>query len=233
MIKLTRNLPTAELEAKVAERVNRFNQLLDEGNEPTNALLSAYRNPEVKEHLIAEANGKCIYCESKITHVYFGDIEHLKPKAIFPRERLDLSNLALACAKCNNAKSDYWDQHLPLLNPYEDDPDDHLIALGYLIARRPGKDRARITIEQLQLNRQALLERRKERIELLLPLADQFACAPEGPLKQLLKQELLRQAENNAEYAMVVRAFLKAACNLELDDNLIGFEIPVAEIAVK
>jgi hypothetical protein len=166
----------------------------------------------LKAHLVIEANGKCIYCESKVTHVYFGDIEHIRPKAKFPEERLDPENLGLACALCNNAKGEFWDEATPLLNPYADDPGEELIALGFLVTRRPGRNRARITVELLRLNRPALLERRKERIELLQPLADQFMEEPPGPIKDLLRGELCRQAGNDQEYAMIVRAYLKAAC---------------------
>lgn len=84
--------------------------------------MHSYRDPELKQHLVAEAHGKSVYCESKITHVYFGDIEHMKPKSVFPAERLDVSNLALACAVCNNAKGQFWDSTTPLLDPFIDEP---------------------------------------------------------------------------------------------------------------
>lgn len=217
MIKLSRNPLPVALEAQVAVRVQRLKEHLDNGEEVPKSLLDAYRNPAVKEHLVAEAYGKCVYCESKITHVYFGDVEHIKPKALFPAERLDISNLTLACALCNNAKGDYWDDHLPLLNPFTDDPSEELLCLGYLLARRPGSARARLTIERLQLNRQALLERRRERIELLQPLADQYAQAAPGPLKNLLEAELRRQAQSASEYTMIVRTYLAAACGIHVD----------------
>lgn len=105
----------------------------------------------------------------------------------------------------------------PLLNPYEDDPAAQFLALGYMVARRPGRDRARLSIEHLGLNRQALLERRKERIELLQALADQFSLAQEGPTKDLIRTELTRQARDDGEYAFVVRAYLEAACGLRFN----------------
>lgn len=217
MIKLSRKPLPVALETQVAARVERLKAHLNNGEEVPKSVLDAYRNPAVKEHLVAEAEGKCVYCESKITHVYFGDVEHIKPKALFPADRLDMSNLTLACAPCNNAKGDYWDDHLRLLNPFSDDPGEELLCLGYLLARRPGSDRARVTIERLQLNRQALLERRRERIELLQPLADQYAQAAPGPLKDLLEAELRRQAHCALEYTMIVRTYLAAACDMHVE----------------
>jgi 5-methylcytosine-specific restriction endonuclease McrA len=214
MIKVKRKPLEQDLENRLNARIAELQRCLDMGQEPAPSVLDSYRYAPLKQHLITEANGKCIYCESKVTHLYYGDIEHIKPKAVFPRERLNFENLALACALCNNAKSDYWDDTYPLLNPYVDSPSDEVIALGYLVARKPGKDRARITIEKLGLNRQALLERRRERIELIQPLADQYAAAPEGALKNLLRTELLRQAGVDSEYAMIVKAYLHAACDI-------------------
>jgi 5-methylcytosine-specific restriction endonuclease McrA len=214
MIKLARSHIPTELRTRIEQRAAHLRDLLEAGEVPPNALLDSYRDPELKAHLVAEAYGKCIYCESKITHVYFGDIEHIKPKSRFPAERLNPENLALACAVCNNAKGEYWEDDATLLNPYSDDPDQELLALGDFVARRPGRNRARLTIGQLKLNRQALLERRRERIELLQPLADQYMLEPAGPIKNLLRAELCEQAGGEGEYAFIVRAFLEAACGL-------------------
>ncbi|MNL74163.1 hypothetical protein D3C87_1997420 [compost metagenome] len=90
------------------------------------------------------------------------------------------------------------------------------MAFGYYLARRPGNMRAHITLDRINLNRTEMLERRKERIELLQPLVDQYAVAPAGPIKELLAQELRRQATDDAEYALVVRAYLEA-CGISED----------------
>jgi hypothetical protein len=103
---------------------------------------------------------------------------------------------------------------VPFLDPYKDNLDEELLALGYMIARRPGRDRARVTIEKLHLNRPALLERRKERVELLQSLADQYVQAAPGTIKDLLRTELCKQAADSAEYAFIVRSYLEAACNI-------------------
>ncbi|WP_373888199.1 HNH endonuclease [Massilia sp. Root351] len=152
-----------------------------------------------------------MYCESKITHLYFGDVEHIRPKSVFPRARLDVENLGLACAICNNNKGDYWDALYPVLDPYSDSTQDEIFALGHFVMHRPGRGRAKITIAHLDLNRAALLERRKERLELIQPLADQYADAPAGPLKDLLRSELRRQTSADTEYSLISRAFLSAA----------------------
>ncbi|MBM4032553.1 MAG: hypothetical protein FJ291_12315 [Planctomycetes bacterium] len=68
----------------------------------------------MKKALIAMQHGKCCFCESKITHITYGDVEHFRPKAGYrqqPDEQLrrpgyywlayEWSNLFLACELCN------------------------------------------------------------------------------------------------------------------------------------
>lgn len=141
----------------------------------------------------------------------------MKPKSEFPEERLDVTNLVLACALCNNAKGEFWDNGIPFLDPYADDPAGELLALGFFISHKPGRNRARLTISKLGLNRLALVERRKERVELLQALADQYVQAPEGPIKDLLRAELWQHADTSAEYAFIVRSYLKAACDFDCE----------------
>jgi len=75
---------------------------------------SIYGSPEVKEALREAQHDKCCFCESKITHVSPGDIEHFRPKAAVrqsPQTPLhrpgyywlayEWSNLYLACEQCN------------------------------------------------------------------------------------------------------------------------------------
>ena len=214
MIRLQRIPLGEELAAIVAERIARLQTLLAAGEPIPAGLANSYRDPPLKAILFQETCDKCAYCESKITHVYFGDVEHIIPKRNQPGISLTPSNLTVACAQCNNAKSDYHDAAWPLINPFEDNPDDEFLALGYHLTRRPGKHRARITIDVVKLNRMALLERRRERIQALEPLVDQYVAAPDGALKTLLRNELLKQASRDNEYCFVVKAYLHAACDL-------------------
>ncbi|NEO78061.1 RNA-guided endonuclease IscB [Moorena sp. SIO4G3] len=58
--------------------------------------LSGY---EVREYLLEKWNRKCAYCETTNTQL---EIEHIKPKSKGGSNRV--SNLTLACRKCNQAK---------------------------------------------------------------------------------------------------------------------------------
>lgn len=227
MIPLNRVPMPTDLQTKCEQKVSELMQLLSSGQAIKKSLLDFYRDPEVKRHLVQEANGKCAYCESKISHVYYGDVEHIRPKSRFPAERLSPENLTLVCAICNGSKSDYWDDDLSVLNPFKDNPSDHLFAFGFLLLRRPGAERGRITISQLDLNRVNLLERRRERVELLQSLADQYKQATSESLRKVIELELSVHVREDSEYAMFVRSYLCQAIGLEFDEASKSF-VPLA-----
>ncbi len=73
-----------------------------------------YGGKTVKEALIKAQHDKCFLCESKITHIDYGDVEHFRPKKAFQqnaKENLtfpgyywlayDWKNLFLVCKICN------------------------------------------------------------------------------------------------------------------------------------
>ena len=73
-----------------------------------------YGDKTVREKLAQMFKNKCAYCESRITSVYNGDIEHFRPKAGYgdPLVRpgyywlaADWDNLLFACALCNQTNT--------------------------------------------------------------------------------------------------------------------------------
>ncbi len=85
-----------------------------------------YGAKSVKNALIRAQHGKCCFCEAKITHVAYGDVEHFRPKAGYrqcgddPLARPGYywlayawSNLYLACQLCNQR---YKKNLFPLLD---------------------------------------------------------------------------------------------------------------------
>ena len=75
-----------------------------------------YRDNEVKEALKIICNNKCAYCESSFLHVYYGDIEHFRPKKLISNPGQndikpgyywlsnEWENLLLSCLFCNQSK---------------------------------------------------------------------------------------------------------------------------------
>ncbi len=108
---------------------------------------------DVNEELTKIYHSKCAFCESKID-VLIGslEIDHYRPKSIYPWLSTEWSNLILICNKCNkhkssrfpieneenrisekpknienNINSNFYKNELPLLlNPEIDNPDNHI-----------------------------------------------------------------------------------------------------------
>lgn len=63
-----------------------------------------YRHRQIKDALVEMFYGKCAYCESKITVVTYGAIEHFFPKSLYPDLTFEWTNLLLSCDICNNSR---------------------------------------------------------------------------------------------------------------------------------
>jgi 5-methylcytosine-specific restriction endonuclease McrA len=187
----------------------RYLDLIAANDTVPQALLNAYKDPRVKADLKSETHSKCAYCESQVNHVYPGDVEHLKAKSKYPQRRLEYDNLTFACSQCNNLKRDYDDPTGPILDPYIDAPELHLVASGPLIFGRTDSAKGRVTAAILALNRPALFDRRRDRLESIYSLALVYARETVGALKRVAKNQLLMEMGDNAEYSFVVRDFLR------------------------
>jgi uncharacterized protein (TIGR02646 family) len=177
-----------------------------------NRAANKYRHKQIKEALVSLFHGKCAYCESHITHVDYGHIEHYRPKA-GPQGRPDLcfewTNLLLACGICNGGehKGDRFPDAAdggPIVNPCEDDPTVHLefrydanLGLASVYGRT---DRGKTTESLLGLNRLQLRQFRSLQIKKLAVLRSLGATNPEA--KQLFDEAM----EATSEYSAFARA---------------------------
>ena len=48
---------------------------------------SVYGHKTVKKALIEAQHGKCCFCEAKVVHISYGDVEHFRPKGGVSSER--------------------------------------------------------------------------------------------------------------------------------------------------
>ncbi|MDM1679853.1 hypothetical protein HX069_11900 [Myroides odoratimimus] len=85
-----------------------------------------YGCSDVKDKLKEIQHNKCCFCESYITHISYGDVEHFRPKAGWVQENeginkpgyfflaYDWNNLMLSCTICNQRNKRNF---FPLENP--------------------------------------------------------------------------------------------------------------------
>lgn len=87
------------------------------------SLVSYYRNELIKEALFGSSGEKCAFCECKPGEGGNIEVEHFKPKSLYPKLTFDWLNLLPSCRKCNGSKSDHDTGSSPIINPYDTDPD--------------------------------------------------------------------------------------------------------------
>ncbi|HEY1773837.1 MAG TPA: HNH endonuclease [Gammaproteobacteria bacterium] len=206
MIRLTKTACPAVLTQNAAAWTAVIVQKTAAGQEPTAADKSHYRHVDIKEALVAETYGKCAYCESKLRHITYGDVEHIIPKKLDPKLYYMWANLTLACDICNTNKGVRED----IIDPYTEEPNDHLLFSGPSLFPHPESDLGFVSENTLELNRAELLERRIERLRKILMLVKSSKNTSTPAVKAIIEQDLVsNECADGAEYAGCVRALLR------------------------
>jgi hypothetical protein len=203
-----------------------------------------YGHKTVKDALIKAQHDKCFLCESKITHISHGDVEHFRPKAAYRQSANDTlhtgyywlayewSNLFLACQLCNQVfKKNLFplsnptaratshkkslNKEKPLyLDPSVDHPEQHISFRREVPFPINGSERGKATITDLGLTRPKLNEKRFEHYRLLQSLYDLACMNPPTPESDRAQALLDRAVLDSAEYAGMSRAAIKASFKL-------------------
>jgi len=146
------------------------------------ARTAKYNQPAIKDQLRLETHKKCAYCESKFTHVTYGDIEHIVPKSTDVNVTFDWDNMTLSCDICNTNKGDTQE----LVDPYAVDPEAEFEFLGPMIHHRMGCAVAEITHRTLKLNRIDLLDRRRDHIDSVMGQVERIVSNGDAATRKIL-----------------------------------------------
>lgn len=167
--------------------------------------VGVYGHEDVRLILKKAQRLKCCFCESKFEDVSHGEIEHFRPKAAWRQSRdskltrpgyywlaYTWDNLLWSCKMCNGShKKNLFPledsavrdcagrtvaAEAPLLiDPSACDPREHI---RFKLDKAVGiTDAGRITIDTLGLNREKLVESRRERLQYLVTLWDNIDMA--------------------------------------------------------
>lgn len=207
MIRLTKGPEPAVLRDNSAEWLKVLQDKIDAGEVPTDAEKSRYRHRDIKAALVVETHGKCAYCESRLLHIAYGDVEHISPKSFRLVDTFRWDNLTLACDVCNTNKKNV----LNVVDPYVDDPNEFFRFLGPAIYTRSDDNRGILTVKQLKLNRPDLLAHRSRRLEAIANLILLIRETTDLQVRSVLIDDLFsNEASDENEYAAFVRSFLAA-----------------------
>lgn len=124
-----------------------------------------YNHPKVREQLMMMYGNRCCYCEVDVGPPRADQIEHREPVNRNPARAFDWDNLHLACGGCNQAKSNKWDLHAPILDAAADSDKPITQHLSYTcsdtgVRRVFSTPRGEVTIDHADLNREALRHKR-------------------------------------------------------------------------
>jgi uncharacterized protein (TIGR02646 family) len=175
---------------------------------PTALNMKKYDDPVNKDALRKAASGKCMYCESKIEHVSYSQIEHIKPKKRFPELEFIWDNLGFSCQVCNTNKGEKYDKNTPFINPYDENPEDHIVFFGFFAYPKQSSERGEYTIKELVLNRDDLVDRRKDKIEGIIRMIGAAYRTSAESLKNQAIAEIKTEAEKDKEFSAMVKSVL-------------------------
>jgi len=119
---------------------------------------------------------------------------------------VDWNNLTIACPACNGKKHAKFDETLPFVNPFHDDPDSHFVYSGDLIFA-PSSTRGDHSIREIGLNRDAAVRARRRRIEYVNAQVTYWASAA-TPMKAGIAREIIEDWRTG-EYYAAVRGYLR------------------------
>jgi len=117
----------AELRANQAKRIEkkqkirikkdvtkerRFNEQTPRSNNPfvgSNDFLQSYEWRKIRMEVLLAQGRRCQCCGATPATGAIMNVDHIKPRRLFPELALDISNLQVLCHECNHGKGN-WDQ---------------------------------------------------------------------------------------------------------------------------
>jgi uncharacterized protein (TIGR02646 family) len=207
MRNLTKTATPAVLLANEQLWLDEIDAAVAAGEDPKPHQLRRYGHTEIKDALLLETNEKCGYCESKLRHITYGDVEHVVPKDSSPHLRFRWQNLTIACDVCNTKKSN----KINVIDPYLDDPETAFFFTGPTIFAREGYDKASYTQTTLDLNRIQLVERRIKVIERILHLLRSAKRVSDPIIRQAMIDDIKEnECDGSVEFSIMARTYIRA-----------------------
>lgn len=213
MIKLTKSAKPDILVKNADNWKTELMSYVKRGQAVPDSVKNRYNHPEIKEALKQETHGKCMYCEGYIGAVSYPHIEHFRPKTPYPEKTFEWENMGLGCQVCNTNKNDFFDETLPYINPYYENPDDYFVFLGTMISQKPGCPRAENMKTQLKLNRPELMEQRKDAIEKITNLVERYVAETNPSIKAMLRKNIEIEMGPDKSYSRCIKSAVEQMTN--------------------
>lgn len=172
----------------------------------------------LKESLMDLSNNKCAYCECLLTkESNYMEVEHFEDKNQYPNKVMNWDNLLPSCKHCNVHKSSHDVISAPIINPFIDNPNDHLYFQFYRYKAKDTKGENTISVLNLNDNERKLLIRYEignslqESLEEQLIKLDSYKQKPSIIKKNKLIRtviNIIRQCLPESEYSALCATIL-------------------------
>ena len=228
---------------KTLEHCNSYaknSKAYDEGQKKFNFDSNIYGHKKVKAALIKAQHDKCCFCESKVTHISYGDVEHFRPKAGVRQKsgaRLEKpgyywlaygwSNLFFSCQLCNQR---YKENLFPLVKPGDrakshnddidiekpvfinptEDAEKFISFREEVIFAIDDNPRGEATIKALGLDRDKLNDIRKDYYDKLEIIYTLANMKPPLPESHKAKDLIDKSIQSSSQYASMIRCAVNA-----------------------
>ncbi len=193
---------------QINEEYQKQKKEYDTGSEKFTFDRDIYGNKIIKEALKKAQNDKCCFCESKVSHISYGDVEHFRPKVAYKQNETDdyqypgyfwlaydWDNLMFSCQICNQrhkknlfplknvSKRDVKNQNIKyeetlFIDPTKENPEQWISFDNAFIKSRNNLEKGETTITTLGLKRNELWERRNDKYKLISSLIDLINVNP-------------------------------------------------------
>jgi len=195
---------TRKLSQETKLIVNAVDKKAEAARRYSNARQSKWFKPALKAlRRLSGPGERCMFCSGSES----SDVEHYRPKAIFPELALGWENLLWSCGICNGAKSNQFPTGADqvLINPLGENVWDFFFIdeFGQLTARwsiqhNDQHPRAISTMQIIKLDRQALQEARQQRLlDLQERVKDSISLFESGKISKVeLKSRVGRWLKN-------------------------------------
>ena len=143
----------------------------------------------VKKALRGMSLENCSYCQNPHAAGSYGDVEHYRPKSLFPTRAYSWSNYFFSCRLCNSTKSNKWPEVGEYVRPDVGDPEPRFVFQeNGKVEAAPGDEAAALMIEDFGFNRKPLVTSRKNVIG---PILDEIQKIVDRGLPQNLTRSLI------------------------------------------
>ena len=186
---------------------------------------SVWNKKYIRDKLLEECNNKCVYCECFIGDGYKEmHVDHFHYKDKYEDEVVAWNNLNPSCPHCNKNKSSHDTYEEPIINPFEQNPQEYFYLKNYRYYSRNDKVEkiVRDTIDVLGLNDTEDIVKFRfeqgeaiiEKIQELYELANEnkyILCGDTKKKNRVLRgcKNILLKGTREAEYSAFMATIIK------------------------